>query len=358
MAGLLKVIYLWNSSNHLSAVLSLASLLLFTKHPHSFKEANMPYVTTATLPSPVQQAFDAKILSTPVANYIHSACAVQKLLPKNAGPILRMRRYDPLAAAVVPLGDTGITPPNQQLTAVNIDARPQLYGTWIGITEAVTLTNADPVLNAAARRLGDSLRKTEDQLVRDMLVATAAIINCVNGVNGNIPTEMTAFDVSEVVRTLLGNNAIQISDSIEGSLQFGTAPVRQAYIGFAHTDMTGARGLDGVNGFIHKNAYPSSKNESRYSEWGSIGNTRFLVSSVGSKVVNGAGPGIDMYNIPICGQEAYATVKQDGYSAQFIYLPPQFSGPLALTCTLGWKMRTASRILNDLWVVNLRATLA
>lgn len=213
-------------------------------------------------------------------------------------------------------------------------------------------------MNNAARRLGDSLRKTEDQLVRDQLVATATRINATAGVNGQIPTEITRTDVDEVVKTLMGNNAIQITDSIDGSLKFGTAPVRQAFIGFAHTDLTGSRGFDQVQGFIHKNQYPSGKNDSKYSEWGSIGNARFLVSSVGSKATNGAGIGVDLYNIPICGQEAYAMVRQDGYSAQFIYLPPYLSGPLALTCSLGWKMRTVSRILNDLWIANLRVTLA
>ena len=39
-----------------------------------------------------------------------------------------------------------------------------------------------------------------------------------------IPTEITRTDVDEVVKTLMGNNAIQITDSIDGSLKFGTAP--------------------------------------------------------------------------------------------------------------------------------------
>ena len=173
-----------------------------------------------------------------------------------------------------------------------------------------------------------------------------------------VPTELNAVDIDEVVRVLLGNNAIQITDSIEGTLQFGTAPVRQAYIAFAHTDLTGGRGLNGVAGFIHKNQYPSSKNESRYSEWGSVGNTRFMVSSVGSKVINGVGAGIDLYNIPVCGQEAYAMVNIEGNNARFMYVPNHMTGPLGLFCTLGWKMWFTSRILNDLWVLNLRCTLA
>ena len=49
-----------------------------------------------------------------------------------------------------------------------------------------TLQNQDPVLNEAAQRLGVSLRQTEDQLMRDMLAATATFINCVGGTNGGI----------------------------------------------------------------------------------------------------------------------------------------------------------------------------
>lgn len=46
------------------------------------------------------------------------------------------------------------------------------------------MQNQDPVLNEAARRLGVSLRQTEDQLTRDMLASTASFINCVGGING------------------------------------------------------------------------------------------------------------------------------------------------------------------------------
>ena len=191
-----------------------------------------------------------------------------------------------------------------------------------------------------------------------MLIATATQINAVAGVNGDTPTEITRVDIDEVNKILMGNNAVKITGGIEGTLQFATAPIRQAFIAMAHTDMTGARGLDQIQGFQHVSTYPSSKNESKYSEWGSAAAFRFLVSSVGSKVVGGSGLGNDLYNIPCCGQESYATIHQDQYSAQFIYLPAQYSGPLALVCSLGWKMRTCPKILNDLWLANLRVTLA
>lgn len=211
------------------------------------------------------------------------------------------------------------------------------------------------VLNECAARLGVSLRQTEDQLTRDMLAATAGFINCVGGVNGDNPTEITRSDVDAVVRTLLNNNAYTIMDNIEGEDKFGTAPVRDAYFALCSTQLTG--NLDAVNGFIQKNQYPAPMNALR-SEWGAIGNLRFLISSIGSFAANASSNGANVYNIFCVGMEAYACIEQDGYSASFIYRPPIYDGPLALNASVGYKFAEVPRITNDLWVINLRATLA
>lgn len=140
--------------------------------------------TSSVLPAPVQQSFSYKLLSVPVPYMIHKIPAMLKQMPRNGGTTLRMRRYNPLATATVPLGNSGITPPPQSLTAVDIDAKIDFYGTYIYLNEQVTLQNQDPVLNEATKRLGVSLRQTEDQLTRDMLASTATFINSVNGTNG------------------------------------------------------------------------------------------------------------------------------------------------------------------------------
>ena len=235
----------------------------------------------------------------------------------------------------------------------SIDAKISFYGTYVQINEQVTLQNQDPVLNECAARLGVSLRQTEDQLTRDMLAATASAINCVGGVNGDVPTEISLSDVQAVVRTLLGNNAYTIMDNIEGEDRFGTAPVRDAYFALCNSALIG--NFDNVNGFINKSQYPSPMNALR-SEWGAIGNLRFLVSSIGSINPNASNLGANVYNIFVAGMEAYACIEQDGYSAQFIYRPPIYDGPLALNASVGYKFAEVPRILNDLWVLNLRCT--
>lgn len=50
---------------------------------------------------------------------IHKIPAMLKRMPRNGGTTLRMRRYNPLATAMVPLGNSGVTPPPQNLTAVD-----------------------------------------------------------------------------------------------------------------------------------------------------------------------------------------------------------------------------------------------
>jgi N4-gp56 family major capsid protein len=168
-------------------------------------------------------------------------------------------------------------------------------------------------------------------------------------------TEITRSDVDDVVRVMLSNDAYTIMDYIEGEDKFGTAPVRDAYFALCSTQLTG--NLDSVSGFIAKNQYPSPMNALR-SEWGAIGNLRFLVSSIGSVTANASNLGNNVYNIFVVGMEAYACIEQDGYSASFIYRPPIYDGPLALNASVGYKFAEVPRITNDQWVINLRATLA
>ena len=111
----------------------------------------MAITTSSVLPAPVQQSFSYKLLSVPVPNMIHKIPAMKKRMPRNGGTTLRMRRYNPLATALVPLGNSGVTPPSQQLTAVDIDAKIDFYGSYVQLNEQVTLQNQDPKMNGVSK---------------------------------------------------------------------------------------------------------------------------------------------------------------------------------------------------------------
>lgn len=169
--------------------------------------------TSTILPAPVQQKFSAKMLSTPQARLIHRIAAVPYKMTDNSGYILRMRRYTRLQTAPVPVNPAMMNPPAQLLTAVDIDATINWYATYSVITKEVTLQNQDPVLNQAAARLGQSLRETEDQLIRDMLEATASLINCVGGTNGRqngfIAVLKSSLMDSKLLPSNVGDNEAQ-----------------------------------------------------------------------------------------------------------------------------------------------------
>lgn len=312
--------------------------------------------TTTTLPPPVQQRFSAKLLSTPQARLIHKLGAVPYKMPEHSGNILRMRRYTRLQTAPVPVNPAMMNPPSQQLTAIDIDASIDWYATYVILTKQVSLVNQDPVLNESAARLGQSLRETEDQLIRDMLEATASIVNCTGGTNGDNPTEIVRSDVDGIVATLQNNDGEFVSEMIEGTLKFGTGPIRDSYFAMCDSNMIGQ--LENVAGFIAKAQYPNDKG-TLASEWGSIGNVRFFLSSRGSITANASLLGADIFNLFVTAQEAYCSIDLDGASAQYIYHPPGWGDdPCELRHTAGYRIAMASRITNDAWIINLRTTLA
>jgi N4-gp56 family major capsid protein len=225
---------------------------------------------------------------------------------------------------------------------------------YIAINQQVTLQNQDPVLNETAELLGLSLRMTEDQLTRDMLASTASMYNCTGGNNGDLPTNLSLSDIDEVTAALLTNDAWMIMDNQEGEDKFGTGPVRDAYLALGHTRLS--KDLNSINGFIPKWNYPVADRVLR-SEWGAVNNVRFMLSSVASISEKASALGEDVYNVFVQGMEALACVEQDNYSARFLYRPPVYSDPLFQNVTLGYVFAEVPRILNDLWITNMRCTL-
>ena len=275
-------------------------------------------VSIATMPPQIQQRYNAKLLSTPERNLVHMLFATPVELPDNQGFIDRQSRYDRLDLFPVPLDDAQINPPPQQLNRVDVDCRVRVYATYIVLTRQVTITNEDPVLNSAAARLGQALRETQDVLVRDALEATASVINCVGGTNGDLPTEMTVSDIDDVVTVLQNNSAEYITNIVEADLKFGTSPVGDSYGCMLSTRMIPV--LNNMTGFIRKFQYPRI-DHTLSTEWGGVNNVRFFVSEQGSVTPAASLLGNDVANCFVAAKESYKVVKMsDHYKFSLIDL--------------------------------------
>lgn len=311
-------------------------------------------VSISTMPPQIQQRYNQKLLSTPERNLIYNLAATPVMLPDNQGFIDRQSRYDRLDLFPVPLDDAQSNPPAQQLNRVDVDARVRVYATYIVLTRQVTITNEDPVLNSAAARLGQAYKETSDVLQRDNLEATASVVNCVGGSNGDVPSEMALSDVDDIVSTLQQNDGEYIMVKIPGQDRFATSPVGDAYMCMCSARMIPV--LNSIDGFIRKQFYPNV-NETLSSEWGAVNNMRFFQSSQGSVSTNASILGNDIANCFISAKEGYKVVWQAGGRARFIYLPPGYNNdPCMLRHTAGCSFYQGQAITNDLWVQNLRST--
>lgn len=314
----------------------------------------MAVTNPSTLPAAVQQSLNATLLSVPTADYIHKMPAVKEDMPRNGGRFKRFRRYNPLNSFLVPLGDTGVTPPSQTQTAIDIDAEVNWYGTWTEISEQTVLQNQEGVLQQEALRLAQAFRTTEDQLISNMLASTASSVQATNGtLSGDIPTEINGTDIDIVTTALLNANGDMFLSGIEGANKFGTSPVRRAYIGLCSTELTSD--LNNLPKFKGIEEYPFP-DRVMDGEWGNYRNVRFFVSSLGSKEANASDLGNTVYNVFIVAKESYACIDQQGGEARFIYHPARYSGPLELTVTCASKFAQAYALLNDQWVSNLQVT--
>jgi len=312
----------------------------------------MAITTTSTLAPAIAQAYAYKLLRSRTRALIHGLALEQKMLQRNNSDTLRFRRYVPLVTDTTSLGNSGATPPGQKLTAINVDATVQWYGTYVTCNEQVVLTSQDPVLNVLAERLGVFMKETDDELIRNVLASTTSIYECSFGNNGDDPTELSETDIAGAYQTLRSNDAYPCIMGREGSTKINTTPTREAYYALCHTDLI--RDLDVLPSFIEKIKYPSQQGI-RHSEHGTINGFAFHVSSQGyinpnKKSVNDK----NIYEIFCMGKEAAARVSLEG-NAKFVYTPPL--DPLHQNFTAGVKWVQRPVILNDDYMLRMQTTL-
>jgi N4-gp56 family major capsid protein len=314
-------------------------------------------VTQTTMPPGIQQNLLGKVLSTPEARRIHRMGAMTYPVPQHAGDILRKKRYRRLETVPVPVDPAMLNPPAQLLNRDFLDVKIHFYATYLIVTEQVVMVDQDPVLNRGAARLQQCLAETEDQLIRDMLEATASVQNCVNGTNADVPTEVTFADAEEVNQILQGNNGDYIEKFMEGANKFGTAPIRDSYLCLTHTDMISQ--WRACLNYVNKAQYPNPNGTLNLAEDGSLSNLRVFVTSRGSITLNASLAGADVYNSFICAQEGYSCTELEGSKIALTYQPPGTGDDVChLRSKLGFRFTFGTSIDQDLWVINLRATLA
>lgn len=307
--------------------------------------------TTANIPPAVREYYDRLLLMTAYPQLVYSRFAQKRSMPRKSGDQIVFRRYDKLGTVPVPLND-GITPPGASLAVTDLKTQLNQYGNFVMYTDQVEYTVEDRVVNESSRLLAQNLGQTLDEITRDVLVSTLTVVQASQGNNGNTPTEMTQADIDTVTKTLLGNDALLISEVITGRDMFGTSPIRPSFFGFIDTDLLDD--LEAVSKFQPTSSYPD-QGPVLDGEWGATSNVRWLYSSIG--YVTSASPAV--YHCPVVGKEGYGALHLGSDAGEFFVEPLGTAGssdPLHQRGSVGWKIWYAARILNDAFVADFQVT--
>lgn len=187
------------------------------------------------------------------------------------------------------------------------------------------------------------------------MAATTSVVNCVGGVNGQTPTELSLQDIQDVNTLLLRNKAMKFTSGIEGEDRFGTGPIAASYLGLGHTDLLNS--LTNISQFIASHQY-SNVTPVLPAEVGYCNYFRFCLSAEGLIEANASSTGQDVYDMFMVAREAVGDVELSGYGVQLIYSDPSIVEPRFRTASsLACKWSQAPTILSDSWLIRLRCTL-
>ncbi len=310
-------------------------------------------VTTTTQVDPeVGIYFDNILLDRHQPYYVHGYFCQERRIPQKNSKSAIFRRFDNLADALTPLTE-GVTPNAEQVSKFDITTVVSQYGKVVELSDDVIITVQDQTSNEVADMLTQNMWSTYDKIIRNMLAATAAQIDCLNGVNGNAITEITTTDVELAIDFLTENNGKKLSPNEEGTNAFGTAPVWAAFWMIINTAIRS--NVKNLSNFLSTAQYPRQQSVLE-AEYGSLDECRVVMTSEGY-VDTSASPYV--YSNFMFAANAYGRIAIDDQSMEMI-IKPLGAGEDALNQrqTMGWKGRLGSVILDDSWVINLRCTAA
>ena len=302
------------------------------------------------------------------------------VLPTNSTNTAKFRRYflsgakgsagdgNPANAFYIPIATTplveGVTPQGSKLANQDYTVTLNQYGDFVTITDVIEDIHTDPVLQQATDILGESAAITVETLRFNILKAGTNVFYA-NAVAGrvNVITAITLADQRRVTTGLNRQNAKKITQVVGSTADYNTKSVEASYMAVCHPDLeTDIRSMTGFKPVADYGPHTSPFE----GEIGSVEQVRYLTSTVlgpwadagGAKGVlrSTTGTNADVYPILYFGRDAYGIVPLKGKSSMtpmVVNPKPSAGDPLAQRGTVGWKLWTATVILQDAFMARL-----
>ena len=272
--------------------------------------------------------------------------------------------YTPLA--LTPLVE-GVTPEGRSLANQDYTVTLAQYGDWVGLTDVVNDTHPDNILAEATDLLGENAAETVETLRYNVLKAGTNVFyaNSVAG-RATVATAISLADQRRVTTALNRQNAKKITSVVASSADYNTKSVEAGYVAVVHPDLeTDIRGMSGFKPVADYGPHTSPWE----GEIGSVEQVRYVATTVakpfeaGGVVVASAptlrsngGVNIDVYPVLYFARDAFGIVPLKGKSAMtpmVVNPKPAAGDPLGQRGSVGWKLWTATVILQEAFMVRL-----
>lgn len=302
-------------------------------------------------------------------------------LPTNSTQVAKFRRYF-LAGATgsagngsgdfyTPLATTplieGVTPEGRSLANQDYTVQLQQYGDYITITDVVNDTHPDNILAEATDILGENAAETVETLRYNVLKAGTNVFygGQVAG-RAQVASTISLADQRRVTTALNRQNAKKITSVVASKPDFNTKSVEAGYVAVVHPDLeTDIREMQGFKPVADYGPHTSPWE----GEIGSVEQVRYVATTVakpflGAGVVVASAPtlrsvggvNIDVYPVLYFARDAFGIVPLKGKSSMtplVVNPKPAAGDPLGQRGTVGWKLWTATVILQEAFMVRL-----
>lgn len=341
----------------------------------------MPAVTGYGDISPAVAAYSVVRMLKRAMPYLHLEKFGQTYpLPTNSTQTAKFRRYflsgaggsagtsTPGSNFYIPVATTplveGVTPSGSRLANQDYTVTLSQYGDFVTITDVVMDTHTDPVLQQATDILGEQAAITVETLRFNVLKAGTNVFYANNvGGRSSIVATISLADQRRVTTALNRQNAKKITQVVASSADFNTKSVEASYMAVCHPDLeTDIRSMTGFKPVADYGPHTTPFE----GEIGSIEQVRYLTSTVmapwadagGAKgaLRSTTGTSADVYPILIFGRDAFGIVPLKGKSSMtpmVVNPKPAAGDPLAQRGTVGWKLWTATVILQEAFMARL-----
>lgn len=271
--------------------------------------------------------------------------------------------YTPLATT--PLVE-GVTPEGRTLSNQDYTVTLQQYGDYITITDVIMDTHTDNILAEATDILGENAAETVETLRFNVLKAGTNVFygGQVAG-RAQVATTITLEDQRRVTTALNRQNAKRITSVVGSSADFNTKSVEAGYVAVTHPDLeSDIRDMVGFKPVADYGPHTTPWE----GEIGSVEQVRYIATTVAKPFADAgaavgatglrstSGTNIDVYPVLYFARDAFGIVPLKGKSAMtpmVVNPKPAAGDPLAQRGTVGWKLWTATVILQEAFMVRL-----